>query len=217
MLAGESMTLRQVREADLDLLCDAHTNIRNRGRYFPLGVMSQTAFRREFAEHGFWQATEGMLGIETPEGEIAGHIEFFRPGFLLGCNELSYQLYADQYAGRGFVAEAVRLLVDYLFAAKKEHRVQLVIVGENVASRCIAEKCGFVLEGTSGARSSTTVATRTCCSTPCCGPTPGPDDRPHQHPSPPRSPLRRRARSRRARGRPRSHRSRRVSRPGRLR
>jgi hypothetical protein len=38
----------------LDLLYDAHTNIRSRGAYFPLGVMSQPAFR----------------------GQIAGHIEF---------------------------------------------------------------------------------------------------------------------------------------------
>jgi len=53
------VTLRQVREVDLDALYDAHTNIRNRGAYFPLGVMSQTAFRGEFGEHGLWQKSEG--------------------------------------------------------------------------------------------------------------------------------------------------------------
>jgi RimJ/RimL family protein N-acetyltransferase len=46
------------------------------------------------------------------------------------------------------VTEAVQLLVDYLFATKKQHRIQLVIVPENAASRRIAEKCGFTLEGT---------------------------------------------------------------------
>ena len=148
MLAGKSVTLRQVREVDLDVLYDAHTNIRNRGAYFPLGVMSQTAFRGEFGEHGFWQKTEGMLVIESPEGEIAGHIEFFRPVSYWDAFELSYQLYDDQYAGRGFVTEAVQLLVDYLFGAKKEHRIHLVIVVENAASRRIADKCGFTLEGT---------------------------------------------------------------------
>lgn len=142
------MTLRQVHEADLDALYDAHTNIQNRGAYFPLGVMSQTAFRGEFGEHGFWQKTEGMLVIESPAGEIAGHIEFFRPVAYWDAFELSYQLYADEYAGRGFVTEAVQLLVDYLFSTKKEHRIHLVIVGENGASRRIAEKCGFSLEGT---------------------------------------------------------------------
>ena len=148
MLVGNAVTLRPIREADLDALYDAHTNIRNRGAHFPLGVMSQTAFRGEFAEHGFWQKTEGMLVIESPEGEIAGHIEFFRPVSYWDAFELSYLLYGDQYARRGFVTEAVQLLVDYLFGAKKEHRIHLVIVRQNDASRRIAEKCGFVLEGT---------------------------------------------------------------------
>ena len=76
MLAGQAVTLRQVREADLDALYDAHTDISSRGAYFPLGVLSQTAFRREFADHGFWEKSEGMLVIESSEGEIAGHIEF---------------------------------------------------------------------------------------------------------------------------------------------
>ena len=39
-------------------------------------------------------------------------------------------------------------MTDYLFATKKQHRIQLVIVPENAASRRIAEKCGFQLEGT---------------------------------------------------------------------
>jgi [ribosomal protein S5]-alanine N-acetyltransferase len=148
VLTGQSVTLRQVREVDLDTLYDAHTDIANRGEFFPLGVMSQTAFRREFAEHGFWQKTEGMLVIASQEGEIAGHIEFFRPVSYWDAFELSYQLYADRHAGRGFVTEAVQLLVDYLFGAKKEHRIHLVIAPENSASRRVAEKCGFIEEGT---------------------------------------------------------------------
>ncbi len=142
------MTLRQVREADLDALYDAHTNIRNRGAYFPLGVLSQTAFRGQFAEHGFWQKTEGLLVIESPDGEIAGHIEFFHPVSYWDAFELSYLLYDDRFAGRGFVTEAVQLVVDYLFGSKKEHRIHLVIVPENAASRRIAERCGFVHQGT---------------------------------------------------------------------
>jgi ribosomal-protein-alanine N-acetyltransferase len=148
VLTGQLVTLRQVRDVDVDALYDAHTNLRSRGAHFPLGVMSQTAFRGEFAEHGFWQKAEGMLVIETPPGEIAGHIEFFRPVSYWDAFELSYQLYSEEYAGRGFVTEAVQLLVDYLFATKKEHRIHLAIVPANDASRRIAEKCGFVLEGT---------------------------------------------------------------------
>jgi ribosomal-protein-alanine N-acetyltransferase len=148
MLHGQRITLRPVRSADLDELWAAHINISNRGSFFPLGVASETKFRAEFAEHGYWEREEGMLIIVAPEGEIAGHIEFFKPVNYWDAFELSYQLYADRHAGRGYTSEAVQLLVDYLFGAKKQNRIQLVIVPENAASRRIAEKCGFTLEGT---------------------------------------------------------------------
>jgi RimJ/RimL family protein N-acetyltransferase len=148
MLQGQRITLRPVRGSDLDAMWEAHANIANRGAFFPLGVMSESRFRAEFGETGFWQREEGYLLIITGEGEMAGHIEFFKPVSYWDCFELSYQLYDDRFAGHGYMTEAVQLLVDYLFATKKQHRIQLVIVPENGASRRIAEKCGFVLEGT---------------------------------------------------------------------
>jgi RimJ/RimL family protein N-acetyltransferase len=132
----------------MDAAYDAHVNIANRGSFFPLGVVSETAFRKEFAEHGYWEKEQGMLLIITPKAEIAGHIEFFKPIAYWDAFELSYQLYDDRFGGKGYATEAVQLLVDYLFGAKKQHRIQLVIVPENAASRRIAEKCGFTLEGT---------------------------------------------------------------------
>lgn len=148
MLHGDSVTLRPVLTADLDRLYRAHTDIASRGAYFPLGVRSEPDFRREHAETGLWQREAGTLLIVNGAGELLGHIEFFRPVSYWDAFELSYQLYDGAFAGRGHVTEAVRLLVDYLFATKKQHRIQLVIVPENGASRRIAEKCGFILEGT---------------------------------------------------------------------
>jgi RimJ/RimL family protein N-acetyltransferase len=137
-----------VRESDLGALYAAHTEIATRGAFFPLGVRSESAFRREFGETGFWQREEGELLITADDAPMAGHIEFFKPVAYWDAFELSYQLYDDSFAGRGWVTEAVQLLVDYLFGAKKQNRIQLVIVPENAASRRIAEKCGFQLEGT---------------------------------------------------------------------
>ena len=151
MLHGERVRLRPVRERDLDALCEAHVDIRNRGSFFPLGVQSEPAFKQSYAENGFWSKEEGLLVIVTPEDEIAGHIEFFKPVNYWDAFELSYQLYDGRFAGRGYTTEAVQLLVDYLFGAKKQHRIQLVIVPENAASRRIAEKCGFS-PGRDGAR-----------------------------------------------------------------
>jgi ribosomal-protein-alanine N-acetyltransferase len=148
MLYGQHVHLRPVREADLDALYAAHVEIRNRGAYFPLGVLSEPAFRRDFADNGFWQKEEGTLLILDPDEQLAGHIEFFKPVSYWDAFELSYQLYEERFAGRGYMTEAVQLAVDYLFANKKQHRIHLVIVPENLPSRRIAEKCGFVLEGT---------------------------------------------------------------------
>jgi RimJ/RimL family protein N-acetyltransferase len=61
--------------------------------------------------------------------------------------ELSYLLYDERHAGHGYTTEAVQLLVDYLTATKKQHRIHLVIVPENGASVRIAEKTGFTREG----------------------------------------------------------------------
>ena len=148
MLHGTRITLRPIREGDLDALYAAHTDIANRGSFFPRGVLSEPDFRRQFGETGFWQKEEGTLLIVGSEGELAGHIEFFKPVNYWDAFELSYQLYDHRFAGRGWITEAVQLLTDYLFAVKKQNRIQLVIVPGNAASRRIAEKCGFQLEGT---------------------------------------------------------------------
>ena len=148
MLYGRRLTLRQVRGADFDALYDAHADIRNRGSFFPLGVQSESAFRRTFEDGGFWQKEEGMLLMQAHDGAVAGHIEFYRPVAYWDPWELSYQLYDARFAGKGYASEAVQLMVDYLFGTKKPSRIQLAVVPENSASRRVAEKCGFTLEGT---------------------------------------------------------------------
>jgi ribosomal-protein-alanine N-acetyltransferase len=147
VLTGERVVLAPVREADLPAFYEAHVAIRNRGAFFPLGVLSEPALKARFAQTGFWEPDEGTLLIRSLDGQIVGHIEFFPPVGYWDAFELSYQLYDDAHAGRGYTTEAVQLLVDYLFATKKKHRIQLVIVPGNAASRRIAEKCGFVHEG----------------------------------------------------------------------
>jgi [ribosomal protein S5]-alanine N-acetyltransferase len=148
MLKGDRVVLRPVRERDLPAFIEAHTEIANRGEFFPLGVQSESVLRRQYAENGFWERDEGTLLIWTRDDFMVGHIEFFRPVSYWDAYELSYQLYGTEHAGHGYTTEAVRLLVEYLFAAKKVNRISLVIVPENTASRRIAEKCGFQPEGT---------------------------------------------------------------------
>jgi ribosomal-protein-alanine N-acetyltransferase len=148
MLKGKSITLRPVRETDLDALYSFHIDIDNRGDYFPRGIQSQPAFRKSFQETGFWTKDEGMLIIFAANGDMLGHIEFFKTVNYLDEYELSYQVYAPEHRGQGVTTEAVNLLVRYLFEAKRVNRIRLVIHPDNAASRRLAEKCGFRHEGT---------------------------------------------------------------------
>jgi RimJ/RimL family protein N-acetyltransferase len=139
--------LRLIREDDLGTLYELMTDLDARGAYFPLGVTSEPALRAEFNKSGFWDKEEGMLLMSTTDGEIVGEIEYFPITRYLQGYELSYQLFGDRYAGRGYTTEAVKLLVGYLFGRKRVNRMQLNIHPGNAASRRVAEKCGFTFEG----------------------------------------------------------------------
>lgn len=148
MLKGKIVTLCPVREADLEALYAYHVDIDNRGAFFPRGILAQPTFHKQFHENGFWSKDDGMLVITTLNDEIIGHIEFFKTVNYLDEYELSYQIYAPEHRGKGAATEAVSLLVRYLFETKRMNRIRLVIHPGNLASRRLAEKCGFQHEGT---------------------------------------------------------------------
>jgi [ribosomal protein S5]-alanine N-acetyltransferase len=146
MLRGEVIELRLVEEGDLRQLYELMSDLSTRGAYFPLGVMSEPALRAAFAKDGFWDDDEGML-VMVKDNTIVGEIEFFPITHYLQGYEISYQLFGDQHAGRGYTSDAVNLLVGYLFGRKRVNRMQLNIHPGNTASKRVAEKCGFAFEG----------------------------------------------------------------------
>jgi RimJ/RimL family protein N-acetyltransferase len=148
MLKGKSITLRPVRDSDIEKLYDFHTDIRNRGEYFPRGILSQPAFQKSFQENGFWSKEDGMLVIVNSADQMLGHIEFFKTVNYLDEFELSYQIYDTEQRGKGVMTEALHMMVQYLFETKQINRIRLVIHPDNAASRRLAEKCGFTHEGT---------------------------------------------------------------------
>ena len=148
MLKGETIGLRTVLEADLDELYRIYLDIDNRGDFYPRHVAAQPAFRRRFAETGFWGADEGQLLIVDDDDRRIGHVSFDKLTGDVPDFELGYRLYDAADRGKGYTTEAVSLLVRYLFENGFMNRMRLTIHSDNVASRRVAEKCGFTLEGT---------------------------------------------------------------------
>lgn len=148
MLKGESVILRSVSESDLEPLLQFHTDIDNRGAYYPRGVASRPAFFHQYQQDGFWGRDDGMLVITSHEAEILGHIEVFKTVNYLDEYELLYQIYGQEKRRRGAMTQAPNLMVTFLFETRRMNRIRLVIHPDNAASRGLATKCGFRHEGT---------------------------------------------------------------------
>jgi [ribosomal protein S5]-alanine N-acetyltransferase len=147
MLRGDRLYLRTVRERDLDTLHAKLNTLEYRGFYFPLGLQAEPVFRRKFEEDGFWGKDEGMLLMVDLSDDVVGEIEFYPITHYLTGYELSYLVFGPDHRGKGYATAAVGLLTAYLFARLRIDRVQLNIHPDNEASRRVAEKAGFTLEG----------------------------------------------------------------------
>ena len=148
MLKGQIITLRPVREADLDYLRELDLDLDSRGEYWPRAIMPETAYRREFHETGFWGPQFGRLLMIDGGGNIIGEIMYFNTVAYMDELEIGYRLFGKQHWSKGATTEALRLLTRYLFETKNINRIRLCIDVENGASLRVAHKGGYKHEGT---------------------------------------------------------------------
>ncbi|MBK9050069.1 MAG: GNAT family N-acetyltransferase [Chloroflexi bacterium] len=145
MIRGKHISLRTVRESDFEHLFERWSDVANRGDHYPVKLPSQIDFRRRFQEHGLWEETSGTLLIWADE-QIVGLIAFF-PAMYYSGFEIGYIMFDVASRGKGYMTEALALLTRFLFGTKKINRLQLTVMPGNVASKRVAEKCGFQAEG----------------------------------------------------------------------
>jgi [ribosomal protein S5]-alanine N-acetyltransferase len=147
MIRGEKITLRVVQEKDLDTLFQYYSDIENRGEFFPLSFPSQAVFKNDFQQHGFWGGDRPRLVIVDKEDNILGSIWFYPPLAYFDALEIGYILFDQRSRNKGYMTEALSLLARYLFETRTMRRLQLTVAVGNLASKRVAEKCGFTSEG----------------------------------------------------------------------
>ncbi|MDQ8706959.1 GNAT family protein [Streptomyces sp. LHD-70] len=104
----------------------------------------------ETAPQGWATDHDHILGAFLDDGSLVG--SFCLTRLSQGVYELGYWAAAEQ-RGHGYAAEAARAMCDWGFAALRAHRLEWWAMVGNTASRALAEKLGFVLEGTLRSRS----------------------------------------------------------------
>jgi ribosomal-protein-serine acetyltransferase len=122
-------------------------------RYESGNVLMEIASREE-AEiaaremHAGWtNRSYFFLGaFEKGTGEFAAQVYIGPVNWELGEFEVGY--IADvEHEGKGFVTEAVKAALRFIFTRLEAHRVTIRCSESNLRSQRVAERCGFVKEG----------------------------------------------------------------------
>ena len=122
-LRGDLISLRLVRRADIDGLIDLLNDLGTRGA---LGhfLKSETDISSRFERDGYWSEDSGVLLMIDVSGGIVGWIGFIPVIYYFYGYEISYQVFGEQYSGKGYATEALALLTEYLFSTKPMGRLQ---------------------------------------------------------------------------------------------
>lgn len=109
-------------------------------------VESAEARCRTGAANFLSRADLPFLAFEKSSGQLLGGVGLHRTVWSTPKTEVGYWIRTSR-AGGGFVTEAVAALVGYAFEQMRAARVELITDDANTASRRVAERCGFDLEG----------------------------------------------------------------------
>jgi ribosomal-protein-alanine N-acetyltransferase len=145
MIRGKHIVLRTLREADIDPLFELMSAASGQHEFQPTRQPSIINLRQEFNKHGMVDPGK-IWFLVWLEGRIIGAVKAFSAGYF-DALELGYGLYDTSLYNRGYITEAVALLVDYLFKSEKINRLQMAVATTNHASRRVAQKSGFQSEG----------------------------------------------------------------------
>ena len=151
-IRGERVTLRPYRPDDAAQLFAAIDESREHLRPWMPWVDEHVTVE-ETRDYCVRSAANWLLRANLPlgifsvrDGQFLGATGFHEPDWQLRAFEIGYWLRSSA-VGHGFMTESVRLLVDFAFGHLQARRVAITCDPRNAASRRVAERAGFVLEG----------------------------------------------------------------------
>lgn len=86
------------------------------------------------------------LAFERSSGRLVASAGLHRTDWILPRTEVGYWVRTSE-VGKGYATEAVNALTDWALLGLQAKRVELVTDELNAASRAVAVRCGFQLEG----------------------------------------------------------------------
>ena len=139
MLEGKNVNLRVVEKEELPVLHEWDNNPDFRGEFEQLSQETRTDLERKYdnLKDSQW------FFVEKKDGSRIGFIAHF---LSAGEIELGYNIVPKERR-KGYVTEAIKMMVDYIFLSKNVLRIQAKADPENLASCKALEKSAFKKEG----------------------------------------------------------------------
>ena len=151
-LRGQRVLLRPYRAGDAEKVFAAIDESRDHLRPWMTWVDSNRTVDdvRDYcirSQASWLLRTELALGIfDSVSGRYLGGTGLHDPDWELRAFEIGYWLRVT-VIGQGFATESTRLLADFALSGLQARRVTLRCDARNDASRRVAERAGFILEG----------------------------------------------------------------------
>ncbi len=140
--------MRLFKESDLDAYAETMNKLEARGDHLPLHILNPVDLKKQFGENGMMDKDRGRFLIEEiGTGRIVGDVGFFRGTHYTNGYEIGYGIHSDEDRGKGYCAEAIRILTKWIFNTKEINRLQICMDVDNIGSKRVAEKCGYKYEG----------------------------------------------------------------------
>ncbi len=143
---GKKVYLREPTAEDFNELNALYKSSRRLHR----GLVSPNCSREDYNEllkRNKADNYESLLICVSENDEIAGTItlsQIFRKAF---CNAYLGYLLGNEFTGRGYMTEAVALVLKHAFSNLKLHRVEANVQPNNAPSINVLKRCGFTKEG----------------------------------------------------------------------
>ncbi|MDP3917169.1 MAG: GNAT family protein [Nanoarchaeota archaeon] len=150
-LQTQRLKLREIVPSDLEDLMETYNNL-SLTQYlylspYPLTQEETRKFISQFDSEAKQQPrTDYNLGIEF-NGKVIGLVQLLSVDKFQETAFLGYSL-NESYWRRAIITEAVNEVIKFSFQRLNLRRIDCEIAVENIASKKVAEKLGFSLEGT---------------------------------------------------------------------
>jgi aminoglycoside 6'-N-acetyltransferase len=152
MIEGDRILLRPLREEDWTRF-EAWGQSRQAlwGPFQRFQIDQVPLLREACQETGLLKRESGLLLVETTkEGQVIGFVRYTMlpvPDADLPHPEIGFGIPEASARGEGYATEAIRLLVEYLFAGYPVERVAAFTDHGNRPAQRVLEKVGFRREG----------------------------------------------------------------------